>query len=187
MVMAALGSALLFCAWSSGLVAIFVAIRSFDEMINPPGPPRRLTVGLAGAAVVSLWLPWVTSADGQLTLTGWFALDAATVVAVVLLAAGVGTLAALPDRGGEHRDLLSLVLALALAGVITGNAMIGASGGWGADLSWGAAVTFALTTALAAVEAAHHAGWGPATRAANEDDGVDLTGELSRITNPQPF
>lgn len=186
MVMAALGSALLFCAWSSGLVAVFVAIRSFDEMINPPGPPRRLTVGLAGAVVVSLWLPWVTSADGQLTLSGWFALDAATVVAVVLLAAGVGTFAALPDRGGEHRDLLSLVLALALAGVITGNAMIGASGGWGADLSWGAAVTLALTTALAAVEAAHHHGWGPTTGPA-QDDSVDLTSELSRLSTPHTF
>ena len=99
--MASLGSALLFVAWASGLVALFVATRSVDEMVQPSGPPRRISVALAGGVVVSLWLPWVTSADGQITLSGWFALDAATVVAVVLLAAGVGTLAALPDRGAS--------------------------------------------------------------------------------------
>lgn len=187
--MAALGSALLFCAWASGLVAIFVAIRSVDELVEPTGPPRRVAVGLAGGVVLSLWLPWVASPDGQITLSGWFALDAATVVVVVLLAAGVGTLAALPDRGGEHRNLLSLILALSLSGIITGNAMIGASGGWGNHLTWGAAVTLLLTTALAAVEAAHQQGWGPAPKPQSNDDDetFDLTGELRRLTTPQTF
>ncbi len=179
--MPALGSLLLFCAWATGLVAAFFTIRSFEEFVNPAGPRRRTPIALAGAVVWSLWLPWVTSANGQITLSGWFTLDAATVVAVVLLAAGVGTLAALPDRGGEHRDLLSLILALSLFGIIAGNWLIGAGGGWGNHLKWGAAVSLATSAALAAIEAAHHQGWG--ARAEPEQEAVDLTTELSRLND----
>lgn len=182
--MPALGSLLLFCAWATGLVAAFFTLRSFEESVNPPGPRRRVPIALSSAVIGSLWLPWVTSADGQITLSGWFALDSATVVALVLLALGVGALAALPDQGGEHRDLLSLILALSLFGIIAGNWLIGAGGGWGNHLKWGAGVSLATSAALAAVEAAHHQGWGTH---GEPEEGVDITGELGRLNDLRHF
>jgi hypothetical protein len=178
--MPALGSLVLYCAWASGLVVAFLTIRSFEESVNPAGPRRRVPIALAAAVVGSLWLPWVTSADGRLTLAGWSALDAATVIAIVLLATGVAAIAALPDWGGERRDVHSLALSLSLLGIIAGNWLIGAGGGWGNDLKWGAAVSLATATTLAAVEAVHlHRG----DAAVESDDGMDLSSELGRLNN----
>ena len=179
--MSAFGSLVLSIAWATGMVAALLTIRSFEATVYPSGPRRRLPVVLAAAVIGSLWLPWVTSANGERTLTGWFALDAATVVALVLLATGIGALAVLPHQGGEHRDLLSLVLALSLFGIIAGNVLIGAGGGWGNELMWGAAVSLGAATTLAAVEAAHLRGWDPAPV---PDEGMDITGELRRLNNP---
>lgn len=184
LVMSGLGSLLLYCAWGTALVAGFLSIRSFEVPVNPAGPRRRVPIALAAGVIATLWMPWVTSANGQLTLSGWFALDAATVVALMLLAGGVAALAALPDWGGPRRDLHALVLSLSLLGIVAGNWLIGTAGGWGADLKWGATASLALATALATVEAAHHRGWGLPTE--TEED-VDLTSELSRISNPHPL
>lgn len=176
--MSGLGSLLLFCAWASGLVVAFLTIRAFEEPVNPAGPRRRVPLVLAAGVIATLWLPWVTSESGQLTLSGWFALDAATVVAVMLLAGGVGAIAALPDWGGDRRDVHSLGLSLCLLGIIAGNWLIGASGGWGADLKWGATAGVALAAALATVEALHLL---RATVTTDRDDPIDLTGELTRL------
>ena len=176
--MSGLGSLLLFCAWASSLVVAFLTIRAFEEPVNPAGPRRRVPLVLAAGVIATLWLPWVTSESGQLTLSGWFALDAATVVAVMLLAGGVGAIAALPDWGGDRRDVHSLGLSLCLLGIIAGNWLIGASGGWGADLKWGATAGVALAAALATVEALHLL---RATVTTDRDDPIDLTGELTRL------
>ena len=82
---------------------------------------------------------------------------------------------------------MSVVLALSLFGIIAGNALIGASGGWGNNLTWGATVTLGLVTALAGIEAAHHRGWGPAPKPMHDDETFDLTSELSRIGNPRGY
>ena len=170
--MSGLGSLFLFCAWATGLVAAFLTIRSFEEPVNPAGPRRRVPIALAGAVVATLWLPWVTSANGQITLSGWFALDAATVVALMLLAGGIAAVAALPDWGGERRDLHSFALAVSVFGIVAGNWLIGASGAWGADLQWGATASLALAAALAAVEGVHFLR-GEAT--SDTDESIDLT------------
>ncbi len=117
-------------------------------------------------------MPWVTSANGQVTLSGWFALDAATVVALMLLAGAVAAIAALPDWGGERREMHSLVLSVSLLGIIAGNWLIGTAGGWGADLQWGAPVSLILAAALAAVEGVHFL---HARTATTPDDTLDLT------------
>ncbi len=182
--MSGLGSLFLSCAWISGLIAAFLTIRSFEEPVNPAGPRRKVPIALAGGVIVTMWRPWVTSANGQVTLSGWFALDAATVVALMLLAGAVAAVAALPDWGGARRDVHSLVLSLSLLGIIAGNWLIGASGGWGTDLQWGATTSLALAAALAAVEGVHvlH------TRAETDPEGaLDLTSELSRISSPHPL
>jgi hypothetical protein len=153
--MSALGSALLLCGWVAGVVAAVATIRCLEHVAWPAGPQRRPIAALSGVVLVSLWLPWVESADGQLTLPGWSGLDAATVVAVVLLTAGIATLALFPDRGGDHRDLLSMTLSLSLVGIVGGNVLLGASGAWENELSWGAAVTLVATVALAGCEVRH--------------------------------
>ena len=183
--MSGLGSLLLTCAWATGLVAGILTVRAFEEVTNAGEPRRRPPLVLCGAVLASLWLPWVTGAGGGLTLNGWLALDAATVVAVVLLVAGIGALAALPDHGGPHRDLLSMVLALSLLGIVGGNVAIGASGAWGNELTWGAGITLAATLALAAGETAHHRGW--YRRRAEGGADLDLTAELHRLHAPHPF
>lgn len=182
--MSGLGSLLLFCAWASGLVVAFLTIRAFEEPVRPAGPRRPVPIVLAGAVVASLGLPWTTSANGQITTPGSLALDAATVVAVILLATGVAALAALPDWGGPRRDLHALVLSSSLFGIVAGNCLIAASGGWGEDLRWGATATLALTAALAAAEAV------PFLRAMaprQTDDTVDLTSELGRLNDLRAF
>ncbi len=170
--MSGLGSLLLYCAWASGLVAAFLTIRSFEEPVNPAGPRRRVPIALAGGVIATLWMPWVTSENGQLTLSGWFALDAATVVALMLLAGGIAAVAALPDWGGERRAMHSLLLSLSLLGIVAGNWLIGTSGGWGADLQWGATASLALAAALAAVEGLHFL---HGRIAQTPDDTLDLT------------
>ncbi|MBL8776676.1 MAG: hypothetical protein JNK12_12105 [Acidimicrobiales bacterium] len=182
--MSGLGSLLLFCAWSTGLVAAFLTIRSFEEPVNPAGPRRRVSIALALGVVGTLWLPWVTSANGQFTSSGWLALDAATVVAVMLLAGGIAAVAALPDWGGARRELHSLLLSLSLLGIIAGNWLIASSGGWGVDLQWGAVASVALATALASVEGLHYLHGRSATRA---EEPIDLTAELGRLPDLHTF
>lgn len=151
--MSGLGSLLLFCAWTSGLVVAFLTIRAFEVPVQPPGPRRRVPIALAGAVVVTLGLPWSTSPNGQITASGWLALDSGTVVALVLLATGVGAIAALPDRGGPRCHVHGLLLSLSLFGIVAGNWLIAASGGWGADLRWGATASLALAATLVGTEA----------------------------------
>ena len=182
--MSGLGSLLLYCAWASGLVAAFLTIRSFEEPVNPAGPRRRAPIALAGGVIATLWMPWVTSENGQLTLSGWFALDAATVVALMLLAGGIAAVAALPDWGGERRDLHSFVLSLSLFGIIAGNWLIGTSGSWGADLRWGATASLLLAAALATVEGLHFLHSRTGTR---PDEAIDLTAELGRLPDLRTF
>ena len=182
--MSGLGSLLLYCAWASGLVAAFLTIRSFEEPVNPAGPRRRVPIALAIGLIATLWMPWVTSANGQLTLSGWFALDAATVVALMLLAGGIAAVAALPDWGGERRAVHSLALSVSLFGIIAGNWLIGTAGGWGADLQWGATASLILAAALAAVEGVHFL---HARTATTPDDTLDLTAELGRLPNLRTF
>ncbi len=170
--MSGLGSLLLYCAWATGLVAAFLTIRSFEEPVNPAGPRRKVPIALTGGVIATLWMPWVTSANGQVTLSGWFALDAATVVALMLLAGAVAAIAALPDWGGERREMHSLVLSVSLLGIIAGNWLIGTAGGWGADLQWGGPVSLFRAAALAAVEGAPFL---PARAATTPDDTLDLT------------
>jgi len=176
--MSSLGSLLLFCAWTSGLVVAFLTIRAFEVPVRPPGPRRPVPIALAGAVVVTLGLPWTTGANGQITSSGWLALDAATAVAVILLATGVAAIATLPDWGGPRRDLHALLLSLSLFGIITGNWLIAASGGWGADLRWGATASLALAAALVGTEAL------PFLREAmpgRTGDDLDLTVDLTRL------
>lgn len=182
--MSGLGSLLLFCAWASGLVAAYLTIRSFDEPVRPAGARQPVPIALAGALVVALGLPWTTTPNGQFTSSGWMALDAATVVAVLLLASGVAALAALPDRGGPRRDLHALVLSLSLFGIVAGNWLIAMSGGWGETVRWGATLTLALAAALATTQAL------PFVRALaprRPDDPVDLTAELPRLDDLRAY
>lgn len=154
--MSALGSALLLCGWVSGLVAGVATVRALEQYAYPELPRNRVVIGLTVAVLASLWLPWVQSADGQLTLNGWAGLDAATVVVLVLLVAGIGTLALMPDRGGEHRALLSMTLSLSLVGIVGGNVLLGTSGAWDNRLAWGAAVTLGAAVLLAICETRRH-------------------------------
>lgn len=182
--MSGLGSLLLFCAWTTGLVVAFLTIRAFEVPVRPAGPRRPVPIVLAGALVVALGLPWTTSPNGQITSSGWLVLDAATVVALVLLATGVGALALLPDWGGPRRDLHALLLSLSLFGIVAGNWLIAVSGGWGATVRWGATTTLALTAALVAVEAL------PFLRAiapSRTDSTIDLTGELHRLDDLRAY
>ena len=182
--MSNLGSLLLFFAWVSGLVVAFLTIRAFEVPVRPAGPRRPVPIVLAGALVVALGLPWTTSPNGQITSSGWLALDAATVVALVLLATGIGALAALPDWGGPRRDLHALLLSLSLFGIVAGNWLIAASGGWGGTLRWGATLSLALSAALVTVEAL------PFLRVkfpARTTAPLDLTGELTRLDDLRAY
>ena len=154
--MSALGSALLICGWVAGVVAVVATIRALEQIVYPSGPVRRLVIALSAGVLVSLWLPWVRSANGQFTLSGWSGLDAASVVALVLVTASIATLAFLPDRGGEHREVLSMTLSLSLLGIVAGNVLVGRSGAWDGELVWGALITLALAVALAVGETQRH-------------------------------
>lgn len=182
--MSSLGSLLLFCAWVSGLVVAFLTIRAFEVPVRPAGPRRPVPIALAGAVVVTLGLPWTTSPNGQITSSGWLALDAATAVAVILLATGVGAIAALPDWGGPRRDLHALLLSVSLFGIIAGNWLIAVSGGWGADLRWGATTSLALSATLVAVQALPFLREYAPKRA--EAD-LDLTTDLARLDDLRAF
>ncbi len=182
--MSGLGSLLVNCAWLSGLVVAFLTIRAFEEPVRPAGPRRPVPIALAGAVILTVGMPWATSPNGQITSSGWLVLSSATVVAVILLATGIGALAALPDWGGPRRDLHALLLSLSLLGLVAGNWLIGASGGWGQTLRWGATASLALTAALTAVESL------PLLRQKlppRTDEPIDLTGELHRLDDLRAF
>lgn len=181
--MSGFASLLLRFAWASGLVVAFLTIRSFEETVRPAGPRRPVPIVLAAAVIASLGLPWTTTANGQITSSGWLALGSATAVGVILLAIGVGALAALPDWGGPRRDLHSLLLSVSLLGIVAGNWLTGASG-WPEDLQWGATASLVLTAALAAVEAGHLL---RARRPDRTDDVVDLTADLRRLDDLRAF
>lgn len=182
--MSGLGSLLLFCAWASGLVVAYLTIRAFEVPVRPAGPRRPVPIVLSAAVVASLGLPWTTSANGQITTPGSLALDAATVVALLLLATGIGALAALPDWGGPRRDLHALLLSLSLFGIVAGNWLIAQSGGWAEDLRWGATLTLALSATLATVEAL------PFLKPylpRRPDPEIDLTTDLGRLNDLRAY
>lgn len=182
--MSGLGSLLVFCAWSSGLVVAFLTLRAFEEPVRDAGPRRPVPIVLAGGVILALGLPWATNANGQITSSGWLVLSPATVVAVILLATGVAALAVLPDWGGPRRDRHALLLALSLLGIVAGNCLIGAAGGWGQSTEWGATATLALAAALTAVEAL------PLLREAiprRADDTPDLPLDLHRLDDLRAY
>lgn len=182
--MSGFASLLLRFAWAAGLVVAYLTIRAFEVPVRPAGPRRPAPIVLAGAVILTLGLPWTTSGNGQITSSGWLALGSATSVALILLAIGVAAIAALPDWGGPRRDLHALLLSLSLLGIVAGNWLTGAGGGWTEGLQWGATASLALAAALAGVEALPFLREYAPKRA--EAD-VDLTGDLTRLDDLRAF